>query len=344
VNRPDTLPATVFDRLCQHPVVNGQALAQELGVSRAAIWKAVRFLRLTGLPIDAVSGRGYRLACPLSPLEAKTLNTQRPAGMDLHVLFSTASTNDDARRLSKDGFVLAEHQFQGRGRLGRQWLSVPGCSVLLSGRWRFANGIADLAGLNLAVAAAVVHTAEYFGWQPGLKWPNDLVCGDNRRGLRKIGGILIEISGEMEGPCQAVVGLGLNWQLPPDIRQRIAQPTANLLDLPRSKKTACNARRVEREAFVARLLNTLDGFVRGWCQADTPQRQKHRQQVLDIWQHHDRLRDTPVVLRASAEQGDTPGLRGIYRGVDASGALILDREGVREVFHSGELSLRPDRG
>jgi len=78
VNRPDTLPATVFDRLCQHPVVNGQALAQELGVSRAAIWKAVRFLRLTGLPIDAVSGRGYRLACPLSPLEAKTLNTQPP--------------------------------------------------------------------------------------------------------------------------------------------------------------------------------------------------------------------------------------------------------------------------
>ncbi len=341
----DPLPATVFARLCQQPVVNGQSLARALGVSRAAIWKAVRFLRDAGVPIAAVSGSGYRLTQRLSPLDAETLQTQRPPGMGLRLLFSTTSTNDDARALDSPGFVLAEHQHRGRGRMGRQWLSVPGGSIVLSGRWDFAGGIADLAGLNLAVAAAVVDTAADFGWHLGVKWPNDLVSRDEAGRLQKIGGVLIEISGEMEGPCQAVVGLGLNWQLPPETCQRIEQAVANLTDLPRrhdQTKTNSGSQAVDRSAFVAHLLNRLNECVRGWCDNDAVRRQAHRQQVLDTWWRHDALLNQPVVVRSTLGPSEA-GLHGICRGVDASGALILERNGQRETLHSGELSLRAEQ-
>lgn len=333
------LPQAVFTHLCQQTRISGQALADTLGVSRAAIWKAIEYLRTCGLPIVAESGIGYRLATdkPVQPLDVDVIRRQLPAGMALQLLFETHSTNDHIRTMTGDGFVLAEHQRQGRGRMGRRWLSVPGCSVVLSGHWSFAGGIADLTGLNLAVAVAVLQTATACGWQMGVKWPNDLMHPEHSTGLRKMGGILIEVHGEMEGPCQAVVGLGLNWCLPAVLQQAIDQPVANLLDLPGMSK---NAGVPTRSDFIARLLPALDTAIRRWCDPDQSSRATYRQAMLALWRQHDILRGQRVCLLPS--HPGAPARNGIYRGVDISGALLLETGGQQQTVHSGEISLRPD--
>ncbi len=333
----------IFSALCQYGQLSGPQLACRFSVSRAAIWKAIGQLRELGVPITAASGAGYRLdsPVPLQALDFSALAAQLGTTLPCQGRFATGSTNDDARRLTEDGFVLAEYQHSGRGRMGRRWTSVPGCSVVLSGRWQLATGIPDLAGLNLAVAMAVIETVESFGWQPpGVKWPNDLVLRDSRGRLRKTGGILIEVSGEMEGPCQAIIGLGLNWALPAACQQAIEQPVANLIDgLVGDDPTAAA---IDRPRFIATLMTRLDKCVHQWCD-NSAQRASRRRLILDQWHHHDVLLNQPVQVHTLDGASSQPiaSRQGIYRGVTTDGALQLEIDGKLHRVHSGEVRIRP---
>ena len=106
---------------------------------------------------------------------------------------------------------FAEHQSAGKGRRGRQWVSPFGSNIYMSILWRFQqDGIACTAGLSLAVGVAVIRALKTYGFnEVGLKWPNDIYCQG-----KKLGGILIEVSGEADGPCAVIIGLGLNLFLP----------------------------------------------------------------------------------------------------------------------------------
>lgn len=339
----NSLQATVFSRLASGDCINGQALAGALGVSRAAIWKAVQSLRDAGLPVTAIRGHGYQLTgmLPPPPLNETTLRAHLPENVSLQLHFSTGSTNDDARALTGDGFVLAEQQTRGRGRMGRQWMSVPGCSITLSGHWRLTGSLADLAGLNLALAVACVQTAAAFGWHLGLKWPNDLVTRDTNGQLLKVGGILVEINGEMEGPCQVIAGIGLNWQLPDQCQRAIGQPVANLVDLP-PLSGATKPVAPTRTAFTGTLLATLDQAVRHWNHDNHESQQRYRRQVLETWRQHDTLCGQPVTILSPGAPSRPP-QQGIYRGVDTQGALILEINGQKQAIHSGEVSVRPSK-
>ena len=178
---------------------------------------------------------------------------------DVRWVAETGSTNADllaaARSGEPDGVVLvADHQTAGRGRLGRTWVAPPGGSLLFSVLLRPALEPGHLhlltTALGVAAAGAVDRVA---GVTAGVKWPNDLLVEG-----RKLGGILIETSGEMQGPSVAVIGVGVNHRLG-ELAAGIGQPATDVA-------SHCNpapSRNLILARTLVHLVAILDAFERG---------------------------------------------------------------------------------
>lgn len=192
--------------------VSGEDIASLLGVSRAAVWKQIRALKRRGYRIEAAPGRGYRLAEGSDLLDAESILLDLKTewlGHDLRCLQEVTSTNElavSAARGCRDGTVfLAEIQTQGKGRLSRPWSSPPG-GVWMSLVLKPAIPLSQAYRINMAVSVAVSRAIEHlYGLEAGIKWPNDILIAG-----RKVCGILMEVSAELDRLEYAVVGVGLN--------------------------------------------------------------------------------------------------------------------------------------
>jgi BirA family biotin operon repressor/biotin-[acetyl-CoA-carboxylase] ligase len=195
---------------------SGQDLAEALGISRAAVWKAVESLRAEGYEIEA-SRRGYRMRYAPDLLREEVVK----AGLATEFVGRTfiyhhtlASTNAEAKRIApsaEDGsVVVAEVQTAGRGRMERSWSSPRGgvwMSVILKPHIPPALAFRVNIAASVAVARAL---AALYRLDVKIKWPNDLTVGE-----KKVCGILTEIGAEMDTLDYAVVGIGINANLDP---------------------------------------------------------------------------------------------------------------------------------
>ena len=190
--------------------VSGEQMCKTLGLTRAAVWKAIEALRADGYEIEAATRRGYFLCtCPL----AKNALEKRLAGQfpteKLIVLPEVDSTNNYLKTLAANGAsdgtaVLSLKQTAGRGRRGRSFLSEPG-GLYLSFLMRPQEPAEALLHLT-ALAGLCVCTAvkQVTGMQAGIKWPNDPVLNG-----KKLCGILTELSVSLETqePEYVVIGI-----------------------------------------------------------------------------------------------------------------------------------------
>ncbi len=311
---------------------SGVELATQLGVTRAAVWKLLRAAaEELSLQIETVRGQGYRLREPLELLEADAIeaaltDTIRGQLAGIEVLDSVASTNVRLMALAREGapsglVCLAERQIAGRGRAGRSWVSPFGSNLYLSILWRYPHAPAQLGGLSLACGVTAAGALAEAGVRDiGLKWPNDLHW---RR--RKLGGLLLEVAGESQGPSHVVAGIGVNRRLSPTQAANIDQPWVDLDEILGDRSIGRN---LLAAAMIEALVRALAGyggqglapFLPGWAQFDT-------------------YRGQPVEVVA----GDYR-LRGTAAGVDADGALLLDTDEGRRTLYAGEVSLRPVGG
>ncbi len=243
--------------------------------------------------------------------------------LKIEVADSVDSTSSEllrraARQTVDRHVLLTEWQTAGRGRRGRAWTAVAGGSLTFSLGWRFEQGAGFLAGLSLAVGVALCRALDAAGFKDiQLKWPNDLVhrhC--------KIGGILIEISGDALGPALAVIGVGLNVRLPSTARRDIAQPVTDLFSIDRD-------RALDRNRLLAFILAELTALLERYARDGFAP-------FVAEWQRRHALQKKPV--RVLLPDGSVAA--GDVVGVDASGALVLDQRGRRIRFVSGEVSLR----
>ena len=327
-NDPLPLSARVFAQLADGGFHSGEALAAQLGVSRGAIWKAVRALRGIGTVVHAVPNRGYRMAPAAEPLDAAKIREHLSAPARgivrrLETLWCVASTNSMllARPNPQFGIseaVLAEYQSAGRGRRGRAWLAPPGGGICLSQSWSFREAPADLGALGLAVGVCVLRALRRAGLAGGLKWPNDILVAG-----RKLGGILLELRAESAGPACVVIGVGLNAALGEALRQRIAMMGLPATDLVSAGVTL--SRNVVAAAIIDEVTQGLGCFER---EALRP--------FIEEWRAADVLRGTEIEVHTTAGVA-----RGLARGIDLHGALLLETpQGVRR-FISGEVTVRP---
>ena len=246
----------VYQALAKRPgdFLSGQELSRQLGISRAAVWKAVEGLRRQGYDIEARSGLGYRLAAG-DRLDRREVAAYLTAPRDdWQVLSQVDSTNTLCKRLAADGaadgtVVIADTQTAGKGRRGRSFLSPPGVGLYQSILWRPGCTPEQLLPLTALSAVAVCRAVERLsGVSPAIKWPNDLVMGE-----RKICGILTELSleGESGHVEYAIVGIGINCRqkpenFPPELRE-----IAGSLDMVLPVQ-------VKRAALAAALMEELD--------------------------------------------------------------------------------------
>ena len=325
------LPQRVFQRLDDRSFQSGEALAADLSVTRAAVWKAVEQLRELGVTLDAQTNKGYRLGPGVSALSAERIQALLPAGVRnqleaLLVEWQLESTNTKLLEAlppaaGAAAVILAEHQTGGRGRRGRGWVAPPGGAICLSLAWQYPDMPADLSALSLVAGLCTANALAELR-VPGvqLKWPNDLVTAHG-----KLGGILIEMRAESGGPVHIVVGIGLNVMLD-DAARAAVKEMGNTADDIQAQRAPVPDRNVIVAALLARLVPALAGFpVHGFA--------PH----VSNWHDHDALREREVRVENAGEI-----TRGVARGIDAHGALLVETPaGVRR-FVSGEVSVRAE--
>ena len=324
------LAAQVYAHLADGQFHSGEELAQELGLTRSAIWKAAAQLRALGTDLEAVRNRGYRLAHPGELLDAAKIRGQLPRAVRerlkaIETTWSIPSTNTEllGRPFPRAGVgevLLAEYQTAGKGRRGRTWIAPPGGAICLSVSWTFPAVSQDLGALGLVIGVCALRALTALGLAGvELKWPNDLLHGG-----RKLGGILIELRAEASGPACVVIGLGLNAALGEALLSEIGATGIAPTDLRHAGLGAA------RNAVVAALLTAI---VQGLVEFE----QAGLKPFLAEWREADALKGRPVNVIAGA--GLT---RGLARGVDAHGALLVETAQGVQRFISGDVSVRPD--
>ncbi|MBQ8161503.1 MAG: biotin--[Clostridia bacterium] len=201
-------------RLSQEEYVSGEQLAQEMQLSRSAVWKRIEQARENGWEIVSGGKKGYHLETGdrLEPeLWVDALTTDQIGRGDILYADTLDSTNVQLKRMALEGsphgsLALCERQHAGRGRLGRQWVSVKGQGLLQSVLLRPDILPRQVPMVTYVVALSMAEAVkESAGAEVRIKWPNDLVLGD-----KKICGILNEAGMDMDRVDWIVCGVGLN--------------------------------------------------------------------------------------------------------------------------------------
>jgi BirA family biotin operon repressor/biotin-[acetyl-CoA-carboxylase] ligase len=325
------LAAQVFGQLADGRFHSGEELARYLRVSRSAVWKAAGTLRGLGAELHAVRNRGYRLTAATEPLAAGAIREHLPRDVrgrvaKLETVWSISSTNTALleRPVPKSGaseVLLAEYQTAGRGRRGRVWLAPPGGALCLSLSWVFREVPPDLGALGLVIGVCALRALAALGVRNAtLKWPNDLLLAE-----RKLGGVLIDLRAESAGPAYVVIGIGLNVTLGGGMLKRIAAAGLPAADLASAGLTAPSRNQIAA-GLIGECVRGLEEFER-----------KGLKPFIEEWRSADALRGRPVDVKAV--EGRTS--RGLARGIDVHGALMVETpEGIRR-FISGDVTVRP---
>ena len=181
--------------------------------------------------------------------------------------------------------------------------------------WEFEGGATVLEGLSLAVGVAVVRALNAVGVdQVQLKWPNDILLND-----AKVGGVLLDMTGDPAGTCQVIVGVGINVYMS-DQQPAIHQSWTSILH---------HFPNVSRNHLTAKLISELMALVSDYSEAGFVS-------VKQEWLSYDAYQGCEVRLTA----GDTL-LQGLVTDVADNGALLLKVDGIERAIHGGEISLRP---
>lgn len=305
---------------------SGEEVAHGLSISRASVHNAVHEAERLGLRIQAVRGRGYRLAQTVTWLDSARFTPQLSAlGILTRLAPVLDSTNAHLMELAHAGeshktLVVAEWQGKGRGRRGRSWLAGLGGGLTFSLLWRFNRPASELSGLSLVVGMSLTRVLRDIGLPEAcVKWPNDILIGES-----KLAGVLIELAGDMLGPSAAVIGVGLNVLGAESLRGQVDQ---SITDLSEHLPVSALDRNLLLRALATRLNSDLDRFDRvGFAPFRADWEALHAHQHLPVH-----------VLNGLGER-----LAGQALGVDDSGALLLSTEQGVQRFHSGEVSLRRD--
>lgn len=240
---------------------SGQSLAEHLGVSRAAVWKAIEALRAEGIGVEAAPNRGYALSPQADVLTADAVAARDLlAALQVSVVDEAESTNAAVRARAADGapeglVLIAKAQTQGRGRLGRTFYSPAGTGLYLSVLLRPALAAPQAPLLTALAAVAAAEAAEDLCGQPvRIKWVNDLLCGG-----KKVCGILTEAAMSLEsgGLDYVVLGAGFNLAAPAGgWPPELAQTAGALFAAP----PPAGARAALAAAFLQRFWALYQGF------------------------------------------------------------------------------------
>lgn len=320
--------------------VSGQELCEIFGVSRTAVWKAIGQLKKEGYNIEAVQNRGYKLILEERDVYGQSelisrINTKW-VGKPAHFYESIGSTNAQAKIDAENGagsgtLIVADRQTAGRGRRGRSWDSPAGTNIYFTLILKpdFAPDKASMLTIVMAMAVAEgirknlgVSCEKSDEISPDnmpsieIKWPNDIVVNG-----KKVCGILTEMSLEHDYIQNVVIGVGINVRKQEFTPEIAAKAT--------SLEEECG-RQISRCAIIGDIMEAFEKNYEIFCDTENLSVLKKTYDSMLV------NRDREVcVLDPKSEY------RGIARGINDTGELIVEREdGSVEEVYAGEVSVR----
>jgi BirA family biotin operon repressor/biotin-[acetyl-CoA-carboxylase] ligase len=292
--------------------VSGAQLAEQLKISRAAVWARIEELRKVGFDIEAGPHFGYRLTGEPDALLADDLLARlgktHVIGRDIQVFEQTTSTNDVIEKLARDGVkegvvVFAESQTRGRGRLGRKWISPARKGLWFSILLRPDLRPQETTQLTVASATALRRAIQSeTGLKPEIKWPNDILIGG-----KKVAGILTELSAELDKVRCVILGIGIDVNLDAGELPAELKKTATSLKIETGET-------VSRAELAAAILRELDFDYARICAGKFSA-------VADEWETHCATLGRNVTVQIGERK-----IRGRAESLDDDGALLLRTE------------------
>lgn len=307
--------------------VSGSEIARNVGMTRSAVWKAVKMLREEGYSICAVTNKGYCLSEENDFLSEQSIvpNLHTKAlGRKIDVFKTIDSTNNFAKSLAQLGAehgttVISEVQTQGKGRMGRSFYSPLGMGIYMSVIIRPKLSVEHSLLITSCAAVAVAEAIEKVsGVECKIKWVNDIYAGN-----KKLCGILTEASVNVEqgGLEYAIVGLGINVQ-------NVTFPK-NVADIATSIKLE-TGENVSRSLLAAEVLNCLEEKLENITDKSFIEEYRRRSNLMG--------------KRITVTQGDN-----VYEasctGIDEYGRLLIKLDsGEDKALSSGTIRLAGEPG
>lgn len=306
--------------------ISGEELAEQLGVSRTAIWKNVQALKKEGYEIDALPKKGYvltKITEKLLPAEVGSCLKTKWLGHNFCYKECIPSTNELCKQLAIHGAVegtvcLAEEQTIGKGRLSRGWFSPKGKGLWFSLLLTPPFLPEEASKCTLLAAVAVVRAINsYAGVEATIKWPNDILV----RG-KKLVGILTEMSAEFGHINYIVVGMGINVNVAKqDVPEAFRASVVSLQDVAEEK--------INRTELLAKILQNFEELYEIVLKEGfTP--------ILALWRQYAATLGKEVKVIAPKET-----YTGKAVDIDEAGLLIVEKkDGTRVKVLAGDVSIR----
>lgn len=304
--------------------VSGADLAAKLGVSRTGIWKHVRKLQEMGYEIQSRPREGYKLVSVPDSLGRREVVANLKTswlGREYHYLQTVDSTNDHALLLAARGaphgtVVVAEQQTKGRGRLRRDWLSIPNRGIYMSILLRTPLPVHTAPQPTYVAALALVKVfREKFAAPSFLKWPNDVLLGS-----KKAVGILTEMQSDQDYSRFIVIGIGINVNHSPEELSGPFRYPATSLAIETGKTVK---RQHLLHEFFLQFEKDYEEFLQKGFSAFIPQ--------LETYSG---ILDRKITLLCGNRE-----IRGIARGFTQEGALLLlGEDGEQETVWAGDVT------
>ncbi len=306
--------------------VSGAQLAEQLAISRAAVWARIEELRQVGYGIEAGPHFGYKLVSWPDALHADDLLARlgktKVVGRDIQVFEETTSTNDVVEKLARDGVregavVFAESQTKGRGRLGRKWMSPTHKGLWFSVLLRPNLRPQETTQLTVISATSMRRAIKNVtGVTADIKWPNDLLING-----KKVVGILTEMSAEVDRVRHIIIGIGV------DVNQDASEFPAELRSIATSLKIA-TGKEICRAELATEILRELDADYARINAGKFPE-------VADEWE----AACVTIGKNVTVHTGDLK-FRGRAEALDDDGALLVRTEhGLLERVIGGDVIL-----
>ena len=296
--------------------ISGERIAEQLGITRSAVWKQVRELRRLGYSIASSRAEGYRLEATtgkLLPYEIHKRLRTRFIGKQIRHFDSTASTSWVAKQLAGETdpeklhgmVIIAEEQTGGVGRLGRAWVSPAGgiwITIILKPKIPLDH----LFMINMAGAIAIARAIrKEYNISALIKWPNDIFAGD-----KKVGGLLLEIAAEADIVHYGLLGIGIDANisladLPPNLKDTVTSLQAEV------------GHEVDRVALLARVLRE---FELRYQQLE----EGEYDSIIREWKSLSLTLDQRVAIRTINKT-----FEGVAIDIDNHGALIIRKDNGR---------------
>lgn len=305
--------------------VSGQEICEHFGVSRTAVWKAIKQLEKDGYVIEAIRNKGYRLLendDMMSDIEITRCMETAVFGKNLIFYKETGSTNLDAKKLAEEGapegtLVVADQQTAGRGRRGRTWISPAGESIYMTILLRPNCEPGQVSSVTLVMALAVMEAMKELTFaECGIKWPNDVVINK-----KKVCGILTEMSLDMDSIHYVVVGTGINVNQKSFDKEISQTATSLAIEL---------GENINRNKLVSRIMYFFEKNYEIY-------KQTYDMSLL-VDKYNDFLINRGKEVRVLDPKGE---YAGIALGIDDKGQLLVKKEDetIVEVY-AGEVSVR----